>query len=89
MIRQFPDLFTVEEEWRWSGSHYQRTALQWLALFDANRARIDPILAHVYGADAQVWRRRWRMFFLATAESFGFKNGEAWGVNHYRLKPAP
>ena len=88
LIRQFPDLFTVEEEWRWSGSHYQRTALQWLALFDANRARIDPILRAVYGADAQIWRRRWRMFFLATAESFGFKNGEAWGVNHYRLKPA-
>ena len=88
LIRQFPDLFTVEEEWRWSGRHYQRTALHWLELFDANRARIDPILRQVYGADAQIWRRRWRMFFLATAESFGFKDGEAWGVNHYRLKPA-
>jgi cyclopropane-fatty-acyl-phospholipid synthase len=88
LIRQFPDLFAVEEEWRWSGSHYQRTALHWLELFDANRARIDPILRQVYGADAQIWRRRWRMFFLATAESFGFKDGEAWGVNHYQLKPA-
>ena len=38
--------------------------------------------------DAGVWRRRWRMFFLATAESFGFKDGDAWGVNHYLLKPA-
>jgi cyclopropane-fatty-acyl-phospholipid synthase len=87
LIRQFPDLFAVEEEWRWSGSHYRRTALHWLELFDANRARIDPILRQVYGVDAQIWRRRWRMFFLATAESFGFKDGEAWGVNHYRLKP--
>ena len=88
LIRQFADLFTVEEEWRWSGTHYQRTALQWLALFDANRARIDPILAQVYGAQGNVWRRRWRMFFLATAESFGFNNGQSWGVNHFRLKPA-
>ena len=88
LIRQFPDLFAVEEEWRWSGSHYKRTALQWLKLFDANRASIDPILARVYGADAGLWRRRWRMFFLATAESFGFKDGASWGVNHYRLKPA-
>jgi len=87
LIRQFGDLFAVEEEWRWSGTHYQRTALQWLELFDANRARIDPILGHVYGADANVWRRRWRMFFLATAESFGFNKGESWGVNHYRLRP--
>jgi cyclopropane-fatty-acyl-phospholipid synthase len=78
----------VEEEWRWSGSHYRQTALQWLELFDANRAGIDPILRHVYGGDAPVWRRRWRMFFLATAESFGFNNGESWGVNHYRLRPA-
>ncbi|HEX4636789.1 MAG TPA: cyclopropane-fatty-acyl-phospholipid synthase family protein [Rhizomicrobium sp.] len=88
LIRQFGDLFAVEEEWRWSGSHYRQTALQWLELFDANRAGIDPILRHVYGGDAPVWRRRWRMFFLATAESFGFNNGESWGVNHYRLRPA-
>jgi len=88
LIRQFPDLFAVEEEWRWSGVHYQRTALHWLEAFDANREMIDPILARVYGADAGIWRRRWRMFFLATAESFGFNQGESWGVNHYRLKPA-
>jgi len=88
LIRQFSDLFTVEEEWRWSGAHYQRTALQWLKLFDANRPQIDPILARVYGPEAGVWRRRWRMFFLATAESFGFNNGQSWGVNHYRLRPA-
>jgi cyclopropane-fatty-acyl-phospholipid synthase len=77
LIRQFPDLFAVEEEWRWSGSHYKRTALQWLELFDANRAKIDLILRDVYGADAGLWRRRWRMFFLATAESFGFKDGSS------------
>jgi len=28
------------------------------------------------------------MFFLAAAESFGFNNGQSWGVNHYRLRPA-
>ena len=88
LIRQFGDLFTVEEEWRWSGIHYQRTALQWLEAFDTNRGRIDPILAHVYGAQANLWRRRWRMFFLATAESFGFNKGQSWGVNHFRLRPA-
>ena len=35
LIRQFPDLFTVEWEWRWSGTNYQRTAEQWLENFDA------------------------------------------------------
>jgi cyclopropane-fatty-acyl-phospholipid synthase len=39
------------------------------------------------GADANLWRRRWRLFFLATAGLFGHTNGEEWGVSHYRLRP--
>jgi hypothetical protein len=49
LARQFDDLFTVAMDWRWSGEHYARTALQWLENFDANRERIDPMLAEVYG----------------------------------------
>jgi cyclopropane-fatty-acyl-phospholipid synthase len=80
--------FTVEDEWRWSGLEYKRTALQWLENFDANRAQIDAILSEVYGpASVALWRRRWRMFFLATAEMFGHANGRIWGVSHYLLKP--
>ena len=88
LIRQFPDLFEVEADWRWSGAHYQRTALDWLALFDTNDARIRPILAATYGRDAALWRRRWRLFFLATAGLFGHRDGQEWGVSHYRLRPA-
>ncbi|HEY2068215.1 MAG TPA: cyclopropane-fatty-acyl-phospholipid synthase family protein [Rhizomicrobium sp.] len=88
LIRQFPDLFTVEQEWRWSGEHYRRTAMDWLANFDARQKEIMPILRNVYGRDAAMWRRRWRMFFLATAEMFGFEGGDVWGVSHYRLKGA-
>ena len=39
LIRQYADLFEVEKEWRWSGAHYQRTAMDWLANFDAHRGR--------------------------------------------------
>jgi cyclopropane-fatty-acyl-phospholipid synthase len=88
LIRHFPDLFSVEEEWVWSGTNYKHTALQWLENFDRNRATIMPLLREVYGADAALWRRRWRMFFFATAESFGFADGSKWDVSHYRLKPA-
>lgn len=87
LAHQFPDLFTVEEEWRWSGTHYTRTANDWLANFDANIAHIDPILKDVYGADAALWRRRWRLFFLATAGLFGHDGGNEWPIGHYRLKP--
>lgn len=87
LVRHFPDLFDVEEEWRWSGRHYQRTAEHWLANFDANRAAIGRIFAEVYAADANTWRRRWRLFFLATAGLFGHAGGNEWGVSHYRLRP--
>jgi cyclopropane-fatty-acyl-phospholipid synthase len=87
LIRQFPELFTVEDEWRWDGTHYRRTAMQWLENFDRNKAEINRTLREVYGEDAGLWRRRWRMFFLATAEMFGYAKGSAWGVSHYRLKP--
>ncbi|CAH1655762.1 MULTISPECIES: cyclopropane-fatty-acyl-phospholipid synthase family protein [unclassified Chelatococcus] len=88
LAHQFPDLFAVEAEWRWSGTHYQATAEHWLANFDRNRATIDPILRTVYGPAAPLWRRRWRLFFLATSGLFGHADGEAWGVHHYRLRAA-
>ncbi|NLH83006.1 MAG: class I SAM-dependent methyltransferase [Phyllobacteriaceae bacterium] len=87
LVHRFPDLYRVEAEWRWSGANYRATALDWLANFDAERERIDPILVDVYGSDADLWRRRWRLFFLATAGLFGFANGAEWGVGHYRLAP--
>ena len=86
LIRQYADLFEVEKEWRWSGTHYQRTALNWLANFDAHRDEIEGILRPVYGNDTSVWMRRWRWFFLATAALFGYADGSEWGVSHYRMK---
>ncbi|MFK0334743.1 SAM-dependent methyltransferase [Rhizobium sp. NPDC090275] len=85
---RFGDLFKVEQEWRWSGTHYRRTALDWLANFDRDLHRIRPILAGVYGKDASLWIRRWRLFFLSTAGLFGHNKGDVWGVGHYLLAPA-
>jgi cyclopropane-fatty-acyl-phospholipid synthase len=86
LIRQYIDLFEVEKEWRWSGTHYQRTALDWLGNFDAHRDEIESILRPVYGHDTSLWMRRWRWFFLATAGLFGYADGSEWGVSHYRMK---
>src|SRR5882762_5631107 len=86
LIRQYSDLFEVEKEWRWSGTHYQRTALDWLGNFDFNRDEIEGILREVYGNDTALWMRRWRWFFLATAGLFGYADGSEWGVSHYRMK---
>jgi cyclopropane-fatty-acyl-phospholipid synthase len=87
LIREFTDNFSVEQEWRWSGRHYQRTAADWLRNFDRNAAAIRQLMDSVYGRDASLWHRRWRLFFLATEGLFGYRNGNIWGVSHYRLKP--
>ena len=88
LIRQYADLFEVEKEWRWSGTHYQRTALDWLSNFDAHHDEIEAILRQVYGNDTSLWMRRWRWFFLATSGLFGYADGSEWGVSHYRMKAA-
>jgi cyclopropane-fatty-acyl-phospholipid synthase len=87
LVRQFPDLFSVDAEWWWNGRHYQRTAQDWLVNFDRNGDAVFEVLKRVYGRDAKLWQRRWRLFFLATAGLFGHAGGEEWGVSHYRLAP--
>lgn len=88
LIRQFSDLFQVESEWRWNGVHYQKTARHWLENHDRNAYASLAILRTVYGDDARLWQRRWRLFFMATMGLFGHDDGEEWGVSHYRLRPA-
>lgn len=88
LMRQYADLFVVEQEWRWSGAHYEKTARQWLANMDAEPESVGRIMRDVYGDDAALWTRRWRRFYLATAGLFGDSSGREWGVSHYRLQAA-
>ena len=88
LARQFGDVFAVEFETRWNGRNYARTADAWLENQDARRDEALAILRGVYGAEARLWLRRWRLFFLATSGLFGHDDGRAWGVSHYRLAPA-
>ncbi|MGA9658878.1 MAG: cyclopropane-fatty-acyl-phospholipid synthase family protein [Asticcacaulis sp.] len=83
---RFSDVFEVEAEWRWSGEHYRRTAMDWPRNFDAHAEPVEAILQSVYGKDAPLWKRRWRLFFLSTAGLFGHAGGQEWGVGHYRLR---
>lgn len=86
LIHQFSDLIKVEQEWRWTGDHYEKTARDWLANFDRSGHEIDHILESVYGTDAGLWKRRWRLFFLATMGLFGHDRGREWGVCHYLIR---
>jgi len=86
MLLHFQHDLVVERKWRVSGSHYQKTAEAWLELQDLQRDALLPILADVYGeADAARWFERWRLFFIACAELFGYRGGNEWWVTHVRM----
>jgi cyclopropane-fatty-acyl-phospholipid synthase len=80
---------SMVESWKVSGTHYQRTAEAWLARLDADTAAAMEVLAAVYGPSAaKAWLARWRVFFMACAELFGFRDGSEWHVSHYLFAPA-
>ncbi|MFP3185975.1 MAG: class I SAM-dependent methyltransferase, partial [Paraburkholderia sp.] len=84
LLLNFQDDLRITRRWWVSGTHYACTANAWLARLDAVRASVMPILVETYGArDAARWFQRWRMFYMAVAELFGYRRGNEWGVAHY------
>jgi cyclopropane-fatty-acyl-phospholipid synthase len=76
----------VQRKWRVDGRHYQKTCEAWLARQDAQRADLLPILGDTYD-DANRSFVRWRLFFLACAELFGYRDGSEWWVTQVRMAP--
>ena len=81
---RFQDRLRLVQRWRWDGRHYEKTANAWLENLDARRDQAMPVLEATYGeTDAAQWLMRWRIFFMACAEMFGYRGGQEWWVSHY------
>ncbi len=77
------DLALVEH-WRINGSHYARTARAWLKRLDQHREGVLELFRDVYPeGESLKWLNRWRFFFMACEELFGWRQGEEWWVSHY------
>lgn len=85
-LQHFDDHLEIEQQWSIPGHHYQRTARAWLDRLDANHVRARAALLATYGADVDRWLQRWRFFFMACEELFGFRGGNEWLIAHYRMK---
>lgn len=78
------DSLKIEQQWQVNGVNYSRTADAWLVNMTRNQAEILNILRTVYNSEeVELWYQRWRMFFIACRELFGFAEGAEWGVSHY------
>jgi cyclopropane-fatty-acyl-phospholipid synthase len=86
-LLHFQHRLGLEQRWLLPGTHYEKTANHWLANQDAHRQEEMAILAECYGQrDAALWNQRWRMFWMACAELFGYDRGHQWLVAHYRFR---
>ncbi|MBK9252365.1 MAG: class I SAM-dependent methyltransferase [Proteobacteria bacterium] len=84
LATRFQEDLRCVQRWRWDGRHYEKTANAWLENLDAARESLLPIMAATYGErDAALWLQRWRIFFMACAELFGYRKGQEWWVSHY------
>jgi cyclopropane-fatty-acyl-phospholipid synthase len=87
LLMHFQERLTLVRDWKVSGTHYQRTAEDWLRNMDRNRAEILPLFRETYGeANATKWWSYWRVFFMSCAELWGYRGGEEWIVSHYLFK---
>ncbi len=89
LLMCFDEHLQVKGHWRIAGTHYEKTAEAWLANMDAHKRQLLPLFAETYGAPAaKKWWARWRVFFMACAELWGYRGGKEWMVSHYLLEPA-
>jgi cyclopropane-fatty-acyl-phospholipid synthase len=87
LLMNFQRDLMLRDHWQVDGTHYEKTSNAWLANMDRHRDEILPILAGTYGSDGVTrWWARWRIFFMACAEMFGFRNGREWLVSHYLMQ---
>ncbi|MFZ0501765.1 MAG: cyclopropane-fatty-acyl-phospholipid synthase family protein [Steroidobacteraceae bacterium] len=85
-LLRFQRDLTLEQRWVVDGTHYKRTAEHWLQNQDRHREKALAALTAAYGNDsAPLWLQRWRMFWMACAETFGYAQGREWLVGHYRF----
>ena len=86
LFDHFAQHLQLEKRWQVNGKHYEKTSNAWLRNLDQNRDAAGAIFDASPSHDSKkIQLQRWRMFYMACAELFGYNNGDEWFVGHFRL----
>ncbi len=89
LLSHFGAHLRIQQHWQVPGTHYQKTSEAWLRNMDTAKTELFPLFAATYGAAwAKRWWIRWRIFFMACSELWGYRQGSEWIVSHYLLVKA-
>lgn len=90
LLYYFNDDMVVKKHWIVNGTNYEKTSNEWLYAMDKNKKSLRPLFEETYSKkEATKWWVYWRLFFMACAQLWGYKNGEEWMVSHYLFEKQP
>lgn len=87
IFNEFEEHMRVTKQWVWDGTNYQKTSEAWLQCLDLNKDRVISLFHEsMPRSEARRMYYRWRIFFLACAETFGYAHGNEWIIAHYLMQ---
>lgn len=86
LFSKFDTHLEILQTWEVDGRHYEKTSRAWLANLIQNKDRIIRLFETSSPGKGHEIFGQWRIFYLAIAELFGYRNGTEWQVYHYLLK---
>jgi len=92
LLLYFQSDVTLLRSWYIPGTHYSRTAEDWLKTQDKNakqglkELQEDAVAKGKKAEEGLAAFYRFRVFWMACSELFNMNNGQEWGVGHYLFK---
>lgn len=82
LLTGFQEHLRLENQWNVNGMNYWLTSEAWLQRMDAKRPELLKVFGGADSAEAKLQLRRWRIFMIAVAEFFRFRQGTEFFVTH-------
>jgi len=77
------DNLKLEKSWKVSGTNYSLTSNDWYKKTKENKKEIIELFNQDSNKNGTIEYNKWKIFYLACRELFGYKNGSEWIVGHY------